>query len=405
MANSDTELNFPPHFLWGCTTSAHQIEGGLINDWTEWETSPQRLAELQAKQRDPVDFISGVAANSYLENNADIACLKDLHVNAYRFSVDWSRIEPQEGKFDELALEHYRDFLKKLRANRIEPFLTLWHWPLPLWLKAKGGWENPEIVGYFKKFVARTASYLNEEVNFWITLNEPMVYSAQSYLRGEWPPQKKNYFAWRRVVNNLAAAHNEVYPIIKALDSNNQVGIAKNNIYFEAAGNTGINKLLKRWADWWWNCRFLDKIQDHQDFIGLNYYFHNFVNYGFGRPFAYEKKSDLDWGLHPEGIYHLLKGLKKYHLPIYITENGLADKGDQHRSWYIREILTKVHQAISEGVNVKGYFHWSLLDNFEWAEGFHPRFGLYEVNYQTFERTPRPSAQFYAEICRTNRLY
>jgi beta-glucosidase len=252
--------------------------------------------------------------------------------------------------------------------------------------------------------VAKTVSYLNEEVNFWLTLNEPMVYASQSYLNGEWPPQKKSWLASYRVINNLAAAHNAAYEVIKGIDEDNQVGIAKNNIYFEAGNDALINKLLKALADWWWNHRFLNKIKSRQDFIGLNYYFHNFINYGFGRPFAYEKKSDLEWGLHPEGIYHLLKDLAKYNKPIYITENGLADRGDQHRSWYIREILKNVHQALTEGAPVKGYFHWSLIDNFEWAAGFHPRFGLYEVDYQTFIRSPRPSARFYADICEHNRI-
>jgi beta-glucosidase len=148
----------------------------------------------------------------------------------------------------------------------------------------------------------------------------------------------------------------------------------------------------------------LDKIKNHQDFIGLNYYFHNLINYGFGKQFSYEKKSDLEWGLHPEGIKFVLSDLKKYNKPIYITENGLADHGDQHRAWYIEEILKNVHAAIEDSVAVKGYFHWSLIDNFEWAEGFKPRFGLYEVNFQTFERIARSSAQFYANICKNNRI-
>jgi beta-glucosidase len=357
--NDERSLIFPPQFFWGCATSAHQVEGGLINDWTEWEKSPRRLADLTKKQLDPLDFISGVAANSYVENNADIACLKELNANAYRFSVDWSRVEPEEGKFSEEALEYYKEMVKKLRAQGIEPFMTLWHWPLPLWLRDKGGWENKKTAEYFKKFVEKIVTYLNEEVNFWITLNEPMVYASQSYLVGEWPPQKKNPLAFWRVINNLARAHREVYVILKSIDQGNKVGIAKNNMYFEAANGALINKMLKGCADWWWNFRFLNKIKGRQDFIGLNYYFHNFINYGFGRMYSYEKKSDLEWGLHPEGIYHLLKDLKKYGLPVYITENGLADKGDQHRAWYIKEILKNVHRAISEGLEVKGYFHVS----------------------------------------------
>ena len=394
---------FPSKFFWGCATSAHQIEGGLTNDWSQWEVSAKRLADLKQKQRDPIDFISGAAANSYLENNADIKCLKDLNNNAYRFSVDWSRIEPEEGKFDNEALEYYREFIVKLRAHGIEPFVTLWHWPLPIWLSDKGGWENQEIVTYFKKFVEKVATYLNTEVNFWITLNEPMVYASQSYLVGEWPPQKKNPFIMYRVINNLIAAHREAYKILKVIDNNNQIGIAKHNMYFEAAPGF-VNIILKKLADWWWNFRFLDKINEYQDFIGLNYYFHNLVNYGFSKQFSYEKKSDLDWGLHPEGIKYLLEDLKKYQKPVYITENGLADRGDQYRSWYIKEILTNVHAAIENGVAVKGYFHWSLIDNFEWAAGFKPRFGLYEVNFQTYERVARSSAEFYADICKNNRI-
>ena len=404
MNDDQKDLIFPPQFFWGCATSAHQVEGGLVNDWTEWEKSPRRLADLAKKQLDPIDFISGSAANSYVDNNADIACLKELNANAYRFSVDWSRLEPEEGQFNAEALDYYKELVKKLRLQGIEPFVTLWHWPLPLWLKDKGGWENREIIGYFKNFVAKIAGHLNEEVNFWITLNEPMVYSAQSYLVGEWPPQKKNPLALWRVINNLARAHQAAYQVLKSIDPDNKVGIAKHNIYFEAANGAWVNKILKAGADWWWNLRFLNKIKNHQDFIGLNYYFHNFVNYGFSHQYSYDKKSDIDWGLHPEGIYYLLKDLKKYELPVYITENGLADNGDQHRSWYIEEILKNVHRAIGEGIAVKGYFHWSLVDNFEWAEGFHPRFGLYEVNRQNFERVARPSAQFYADICRNNRL-
>jgi len=394
---------FPSQFFWGAATSAHQVEGGLINDWSQWEKSEKRLADLKNKQQDPLDFISGVAANSYSENNADIKCLKDLNCNAYRFSVDWSRIEPEEGQFDNEALEYYREFIVKLRAHNIEPFVTLWHWPIPLWLSAKGGWENKEIVDYFKKFVEKTATYLNVEVNFWITLNEPMVYTSQSYLVGEWPPQKKNPIAVYRVINNLVAAHKSAYEVLKKIDNNNQVGVAKHNMYFEAAPGF-INKILKGLADWWWNFRFLDKIKNHQDFIGLNYYFHNLINYGFSKQFSYDKKSDLEWGLHPEGIKFVLSDLKKYNKPVYITENGLADHGDQHRAWYIAEILKNVHAAIEDGVAVKGYFHWSLIDNFEWAEGFKPRFGLYEVNFQTYERVARSSAEFYADICKNNRI-
>lgn len=398
------DLKFPSQFFWGCATSAHQIEGGLTNDWSEWEKSPARLKELSKNKLNHFEFISGAAANSFENNNADIACMRDLNLNAYRFSVDWSRIEPENGKFNQEALDYYLDFIKKLRAHNIEPFVTLWHWPLPTWLRDLGGWESKEIVKYFDRFTKVVATHLNSEVNFWTTLNEPTVYAGMSYLTGVWPPQKKNPLAYWNVLSNLIKAHRSAYQTLKSIDSNNQVGIAHHLIYFEPYKNRSINRLLKKMIGWWMNERFINKTEKYQDYIGLNYYFHHQINFGFGNYHKYEKSSDLDWGLHPEGIYHLLKELHKYNKPIYITENGLADKGDQHRSWYIREILNNTHRAINESVLVKGYFHWSLIDNFEWAYGIHPRFGLYEVDYKTFERRSRSSAEYYGDICKNNRV-
>lgn len=398
------ELKFPKDFFWGAATSAHQIEGGLTNDWSEWEKSEKRLKQFVLDNKNPIDFISGSAANSYADTNADIVCMKELNLNAYRFSVDWSRIEPCEGEFNTEALDYYRNLIKKLRGGGIEPMITLWHWPIPVWMRDKGGWEHHDIVRYFDRFVEKTVQYLHEEVNFWVTLNEPMVYSSMSYLRGEWPPQKKSFFAYYRVISHLYQAHNKAYTTIKALDSESQVGIAKHNIYFEAHENKLRNRIVKFFSVWWWNRRFLNKIKDTVDFIGVNYYFHTSVNHTSRKKHEYEKKSDLGWGLHPEGIYFVLKELEKYKKPIYITENGLADKGDQHRSWYIREVLKNVHRAIEGGIPIRGYFHWSLIDNFEWAYGFHPRFGLYEVDFQTYERKARSSAEYYADICKNNRV-
>ena len=401
---SAPELDFPPGWFWGCSTSAHQIEGGLVNDWSKWEQSEKRIRDLKSRNLDPQDFISGHAANSYEESNADIACMEEIGLNAYRFSVDWSRIEPENGVFDEGALDFYLDFIKKLRAKKIEPLVTLWHWPLPVWVRDLGGWESKKTIEYFTRFTKRVVEYLNPEVNFWITLNEPVVYSTKSYLTGEWPPQKKSIFACEKVLANLVRAHRQAYDIIKKIDQNNKIGIAKHNIYFEAYKNQPINKILKKFADWWWNERYLNKIDDKQDFVGLNYYFHNELKFGVNNNYHYEKISDIGWGLHPEGIYYLLKDLKRYNKPIYITENGLADKGDQHRTWYIKEILKNVHKAVVENVPVKGYFHWSLIDNFEWAQGFSPRFGLYEVDFKSFVRKPRSSAFSYQDICKHNRI-
>ena len=238
--------NFPKNFFWGCSTSAHQIEGGLVNDWTEWEKSEKRIKDLKGKNLNPFDYISDQTTNSYLDNNADIVCMKELGLNAYRFSVDWSRIEPKEGVFNKQALDYYLEFIKKLRSHKIEPFVTLWHWPVPLWLRDKGGWQSKTMVHYFNRFVNETVMYLNSDVNFWITLNEPMVWSTMSFLTAEWPPQKRNPFIYLRVINNLINAHRVAYDTIKSIDNNNQIGIAKHNIYFEAYKNRLVNRFLKK---------------------------------------------------------------------------------------------------------------------------------------------------------------
>ncbi|MEA2113047.1 MAG: family 1 glycosylhydrolase, partial [Patescibacteria group bacterium] len=228
-------------------------------------------------------------------------------------------------------------------------------------------------------------------------LNEPNIYSGCSFLLGIHPPQKKNIFKYFRVLNNLAKAHKLAYRSLHLIDLDCQVGISKNNIYFEGG-------LLAKFAHYFWNKYFLDKIKDEQDFIGLNYYYHNHVK---GFRFNQNKNkevSDMGWEIYPKGIYYVLKDLAKYKKPIYITENGLADAKDKKRAKFIKEHLFWVYKAIQERVDVKGYLHWSLLDNFEWDKGFWPRFGLVEMDYRTMERKVRPSAKIYAEICRRNEL-
>jgi beta-glucosidase len=397
------KIQFPDKFFWGCSTSSHQIEGGTVNDWSEWEKSAERLAELTKRGLNHQDYISGQASNSWEMQNADIACLKELGVNSYRFSIEWSRIEPINGQFDQSAMNVYAEFIKKLRINHIEPFVSLWHWPIPIWLRDLGGWESPEMPKYFARFSEFVIKNLNEDVNFWITLNEPEIYAHNSYFSATWPPQKKNPLALFRVIKHLIAGHKLVYDLAKKIDSNNQIGIAKHNICFQAQGSNPWNKFLKLIADWWWNDYILNQIKDYQDFIGLNFYFHNTINWWFGRG-TYEKYSDLDWALVPEGIYWVLNDLKKYQRPIYITENGLADQNDQHRIWYIQQILIQVHRAIMNDIPVRAYSHWSLIDNFEWALGFAPRFGLFEVDRQSFERRARGAAKYYGQICQANQI-
>jgi len=403
------EMKFPNNFLWGASTSAYQVEGGNLNDWTKWEkANAGRLAKKtktywQKWQREkfpemlePENYLSGRAADHYYCFEKDFDLAKSLNHNAHRFSIEWARIEPREGKINQNEIEHYRQVLKALRQRGLEPMVTLWHFTLPLWLAKKGGWLNPKAPYYFDRYVKIISENLFNEVKFWSTINEPNVYASNSYYRGVWPPQRKSVFKYFKVLKNLARAHQLAYQSLHLIDLDCQVGISKNNIYFE---NIPL-------VDYFWNKYFLNKIKREQDFIGLNYYFHRRLGGNKNKVV-----SDLGWEIYPEGIYRVLKDLKKYHKPIYITETGLADKDDSKREKFIKEHLTWVYQAIQNGVDIKGYFYWSLLDNFEWDKGFWPRFGLIEVDYlprrqagQTMERKIRPSALEYAKICRENKL-
>ncbi len=389
------KYKFPDNFLWGTATSSHQVEGNNENSWTEWEK--------QGHIKD--GSISGRACNSYEFYKKDIRLCKELNNSAYRFSIEWSRIEPKEDEFDRNELRHYQDVVIECKKNNIEPFVTIYHWTLPIWFAKKGGWLNKDAPVYFRRYTSKLAEALGRDVKFWCTINEPMIYSFNSYLKGKWPPQSKNYFKFRKAVKNLIKAHKLSYIVLHERNNRCRVGIAKNNQFFEPYLNNFINKKAVKIIDKFWNYKFLNKIKEELDYIGLNYYFHNRIYISL---FSYmpmnkdESVSDMGWEIYPRGIYEALKGLRKYGLPIYILENGLADAEDSKRANFIKEHLRYVDRAIKEDVNVRGYFHWSLLDNFEWSEGYEPKFGLYEVDFKTFERKARKSAKVYAEIAKNN---
>ena len=378
-------LKFPLGFAWGASTSSYQVEGGIENcDWSK-------------------DFPAGIACDHYCRYEEDFDLLKKLNQNTYRFSIEWSRVEPEEGKFDEKEIKHYRQVNSALKKLDIEPFVGLWHWTNPLWIKNKGGWESKKIAYYFSRYAKKIVSSLKDNVKFWITINEPEIYTSSSYVSGIWPPYKKSIFSFISVINNLIKTHKEAYKTIKKIQPDAQVGIATNNTYYEALDDP-ISHLVKNIVERLDHFYILNKIKNYQEFIGLNYYFHNRIK---GFKFNQNENkivSDLGWEVYPEGIYHVLKNLRKYKKPIYITENGLADAKDKLRKDFIRDHLFWIHKAMEEGIDVKGYFHWSLMDNLEWHKGFEPEFGLIGIDYKTLERKPRPSAFYYAEICKNNSL-
>ncbi|OQA51942.1 MAG: Beta-glucosidase A [candidate division WS2 bacterium ADurb.Bin280] len=401
--------NFPKDFFWGASTSSHQVEGGNDNNWTQFEKeNAQLLADNASKTsffldenarqaRKVENYISGDACDHYNLFENDIYLSNKLGLNAYRFSIEWSRIEPQKGMFDKEAIAHYKKMIRVLRAYKMEPFVTIWHWTLPKWFADQGAFQKRKNIKYFLRFVKKISLEMGQDVKYFITLNEPEVYSANSYFTGKWPPQKKGILNYSRVLNNLIIAHVGAYAIIKKENPSAMVGIAKNNNYFQVASKTFFNRVLKKIADKYWNDYFLKKISSFQDFIGLNYYFRNTIDGWYFRN-KNSKTSDLGWDLYPEGIFNVLEDLKKYKKPIFITENGLADAKDRYRKWFINQTVKSIDKALEAGVDVRGYLHWSLLDNFEWAEGFWPRFGLIEVDYKTQKREFRPSALHYGKI-------
>lgn len=420
------ENKFPHSFFWGSATSSHQVEGGNINDWSEWEKANAERLARDAKTKwqpwqqekfpemfNPQNYISGRACDHYHRYEEDFDIAKQLGQNAHRFSIEWSRVEPQEGKFNEEAIEHYRNIILALRARGLEPFVTLWHWTNPLWIRDIGGWENKKTIEYFIRYVEKIVDSFGSEIKFWTPLNEPGSLVGMAYVKGAFPPQKRNLLLANRVFKNLMEAYREAYKLVHRKQKNVSVGISHYATYPTPYKNYLWNSLLVKIVDYIRNWRFLNSVGKFNDFIGIQYYHHDMIalTTGKGKLWGFidirnENKeiTDMGWEIYPEGIYYIIKKAVKYKKPIYITENGLADAGDEKRTRFMKETLKNVHRAIQEGVDVRGYFYWSLLDNFEWDKGFWPRFGLVEMDYKTLERKIRPSAWEYAKICKANSL-
>lgn len=378
--------------MWGSACSSYQVEGGIDKcNWSE-------------------DFPAGKACDFWnrYEEYFDIA--EALHQNAFRLSLEWSRIEPEEGAYDMAAIEHYRSMLKSLRKRGIKTMVTLWHFTMPAWLSEKGGWMDSGAPGCFRRYAEFAAKELGPYVDFWITINEPMIYTSLGHIIGKFPPRKKYDLVGCAVASfNLAQAHKKAYHAIKEAIPQAEVGTAENYSFVEPLYRDPIT----RFAAWAWdyvrNRIFLEFTKKEQDFIGVNYYFHERIAWDVKYPFimirnADKAVSDIGTEIYPKGIYEVLKRMRKYGRPVYITENGLADAKDEKREMFIKNHLKWVHKALKEGADVRGYLHWSLLDNFEWADGYAPRFGLVEMNYDKCSSKIRPSAKKYAEICAKNKL-
>lgn len=401
---------FPADFLWGASLASHQVEGGTHNQWSVWElqvansqakNAHQKYGwlanwpDIKAQAEDPNNYVSGKGVDHYHRYQEDFDLARDLHLNSLRFGIEWSRLEPEEGVFDDDQWQHYRRYMEELNKRGIEPVLNIWHWTMPVWFTQKGAFEKSANLKYFKRFVDKLCQELDlSYCRYILTLNEPNVFASFGYIVGEWPPNQKSLPKMIVVYYNLARAHRASYKIIKKYYPKLQVGIAAQLADMQAKRpHNFLDELTTQWMRYAWNWWFLNRIRRYQDFVGFNFYFTDYFQ-NFKRLNPKVPVSDQGWYMEPEGLYPLLLRVwAHYKKPILITENGLADAKDENRSWWIDETMLAMEKAILEGVEVKGYFHWSLLDNFEWAYGWWPKFGLVEVDRENgMKRTVRPSA-------------
>jgi beta-glucosidase len=409
---NEASQTFPEGFLWGTATAAHQVEGNNRNsDWWEFEQKPGRIANGDTSE---------VACDHYHRYRQDFALLRELNQNAHRLSIEWARVEPVEGDFDSRQLRHYRDVLGELREQGIEPMVTLHHFSNPSWFTHRGGWSSDGAAHAFLPFVNRVVDELGDLVGLWCTINEPSIYAANGWVTGEFPPGRRgDIAAVYRVTGNMRRAHELAYGAIKRRWPDAPVGLshhkflllpASEKLRDRLAANTA-QLVLDRWPAAIGQLHPI--VEATSDFIGIAHYWGQMCAFDPSRPrdqfirrfnVPGAAVTDMGWSTDPRWMRKVLTDLRQYGKPIYVTENGLASNDDEWRQRYLTEVLANVLLAIDDGADVRGYFHWTSTDNFEWARGYSMRFGLIGVDRRTLERTIKPSGHLYARIARSNAL-
>ncbi|HKR98376.1 MAG TPA: family 1 glycosylhydrolase [Candidatus Dormibacteraeota bacterium] len=419
-----TPRRFPDDFLLGCATAAHQVEGGVDNDWSRWEREhPDRIADGST---------SADACDHYARFDGDLTQLAALGQNAHRFSVEWSRVEPQPGRFDAAALAHYAEVVQTCRRLGMEPVVTLQHFTFPSWLVEADGPRWVDAPRAFARFAAACAAAFGDSVSWWVTINEPNVLAFMSQLEGAWPPGKRSLRGMFTALRGLLLMHRAAYAVLHRVAESNsrvvRVGIAhaERRLYPKDPASVAdrVVALVPDWVfnRWFLSCCRLGRIlppvgrgerlaglADCFDYIGLNYYCDDVVVFDrhatsslFGRHESDTRypQSTFGWSINPPGLRRAITDLwRDFRRPVLITENGVADDDDELRPQFIVDHLRAVLDAADDGADVRGYLHWTSWDNFEWAEGYTKRFGLFAVDRETQTRTPKPSAALFASIC------
>ena len=425
-------LRFPNGFLWGTASSSYQYEGGNTNNqWYRWEQQGHILTGESCARAD----------NWWEDAESDFKLAEQMENNALRLSLEWSRVEPAEGRWDSAAIDRYRAMLSDLRRRHLTPIVTLHHFTDPLWFADRGGFAEEANIAYFVRYAEYVVQALRDLCDFWITVNEPNVYATQGYVLGAYPPGEQQIMRAFQVMRNMIQAHVQSFYAIRRLQPEGQIGYCLHYRLFEAAnslspldrGAAGLQETFFNWAILGAaeTGRFIvplnlllapvERAAGTRDYHGINYYTRETVRFDptlpaelFGRRFVRPGVVRNDAGLedkfgeiYPMGMYRVLRAIYRRtrgNKPFYITENGFSDAVDSRRPRAILEHLAMIHRAINEGIPVLGYLHWSLVDNFEWNEGWGVRFGLVELDLSTMKRIPRASASMYGEICRANAI-
>jgi beta-glucosidase len=400
--SSTGPADFPADFLWGAATAAHQVEGGTTNnDWWDFEHTPGTAA--QESSIDGIDHF-----HRYAE---DFALLKSLGHNAHRLSLEWSRIEPAPGEFSRTALAHYRRVLAALADSGMTGFITLHHFTLPRWFAAQGGWLAPDAIGMFVRYCQRVVAELGDLMPFVCTINEPQMVALHGYLEGYHPPGVTNPTLWKRVGRILLQAHEAAVQTVHHGSPESQPGLVLQLPLLAPARDDETCQAFYRAMRAELIDLYLDNLTGpHRgDWLGVQYYRKQWVDPAsptlFAQPPPGTQLTQMGWAVEPDGLRQILHRAAQTGLPLYLTENGIATENDTERLSYLESHLAAVTKARTEGVDVRGYLHWSAFDNFEWAEGYRPKFGLIAVDRaKDFSRTPKPSAYAFARIATTGRL-
>jgi len=405
------DYQFPKNFTWGVATASHQIEGDNTNNWSDFEN--QKGLEK-----------SGSACQHWVRWKEDFQLIENLGVDSYRLSIEWSRIQPQKGDWNQAAVDQYCEMVDDLISRNIKPMITLHHFSHPIWFEKMGGFTKRENIELWIDYCQRIFEQLNHKVSDWCTVNEPEVFSIMGYHMKMFPPGEGSVFKTIRVMKNMIYAHCSLYHKLKSINPDARIGLAKNVTLFDPLRRWNLLHWITSIAlNYIWNGAIISalkrgrmfgsKIENAKnsfDFIGLNYYTHVLAS-----PFLpqtteidlpkrkHEVMTEFGYTMYAEGLERAVRLMSKLNVPIEITENGVADSDDKLRPIHLKRHIWQLSKLISQGHDIRSYYHWSLMDNFEWAEGYKLRFGLYHVDYETQERKLKQSGIDYQEIIRSSR--